>query len=166
MVVALRGENVTVTIPRQNPATGTPIKPGDAFRYATPSERDKVIASTLPTIPGMEIVQSKPVIWAIVSEAFFRFHMTNDQKEQTHMAKRMGGLLTDAQNKLLKKAIEVGCNAVLGMTVNVTTDSSGSRGNSKIVIVTVCGTPCSVMPMQEVPTVTAQAITPLYAMAI
>jgi uncharacterized protein YbjQ (UPF0145 family) len=83
------------------------------------------------------------------------------------MAKRMGGLLTDAQNKLLKKkAIEVGCNAVLGMTVNVTTDSSGSRGNSKIVIVTVCGTPSSVMPMQEVPTVTAQAITPLYAMAI
>jgi uncharacterized protein YbjQ (UPF0145 family) len=115
----------------------------------------------------MEIVQSKLVIWAIVSEASFRFHMMNDQKEQTHMAKRMGGLLTDAQNKVLKKkAIEVGCNAVLGMTVNVTTDSSGSRGNSKIVIVTVCGTPSSVMPMQEVPTVTAQAITPLYAMAI
>jgi hypothetical protein len=87
VVVALHGENVTVRIPRRNASTGNPIKPGDAFRHASPSEIDKVIASTLPTIPGMEIVQSKPVLWAIVSEAFFRFQMTNDQKEQTHMAK-------------------------------------------------------------------------------
>lgn len=50
------------------------------------------------------------------------------------------------------------------MTINITNDSSGEYGNSKIVIVTVCGTPCSIMPLKSLPAVNAEAVVvPLYA---
>ena len=79
------------------------------------------------------------------------------------MAKQVADLLQEAQEGLLTKAIDVECNAVLGVTINITTDSSGDRGNSKIVIVTVCGTPCIVAPSADIPTVSVDAIVePLY----
>ena len=85
------------------------------------------------------------------------------ESEQSSMARTVAGLLQEAQEGLLRKAIEVECNAVLGMTINITTDSSGERGNSKIVIVTVCGTPCVTVPSAEIPAVSVDAVVePLY----
>ena len=89
----------------------------------------------------------------------------NDQKENLSMAKSVGELMQEAQEGLLSKAIDLSCNAVLGMTVNITTDSSGSEGNSKLVIVTVCGTPCCIAPStsSDIPNVDAELIVePLY----
>ena len=41
----------------------------------------------------------------------------------------VGELLQDAQAQILEQHIDEGCNAVLGMTFNVTNDSSGKYGN-------------------------------------
>jgi hypothetical protein len=79
------------------------------------------------------------------------------EKEQTAMAKQVGGLMQEAQTMLLQKTVECGCNAVLSITCNVSTDSSGDDGNSKLVVVTMIGTPCVIMPASEMPVVNAQA---------
>ena len=73
------------------------------------------------------------------------------------MSRQVGQLLQEAQTSLLQQAVEVGCNTVLSIHQNITTDSSGERGNSKIVIVTLMGTPCVVMPLSEMPIVQAEA---------
>ena len=65
--------------------------------------------------------------------------------------------MQEAQTMLLQKAVEEGCNAVLSINCNISTDSSGEHGNSKIVIVTLIGTPCVVMPLSEMPSVEAKA---------
>lgn len=77
------------------------------------------------------------------------------------MAKSIAELMQEAQEGLLSKAIDLGCNAVLGMTINITVDSSGPDGNSKIVLVTLCGTPCSVAPSKDLPGVNADDIVEL-----
>jgi len=74
------------------------------------------------------------------------------------MSKHVGSLMQEAQTILLQQAVEAGCNAVLSINCNVSMDSSGEHGNSKIVIVTMIGTPCVVMPMSQMPAVQAEAI--------
>ena len=79
------------------------------------------------------------------------------------MPKVIAELLQEAQESLLSQAIDLGCNAVLGISINITADSSGSDGNAKLVIVTVCGTPCSIIPAGDTPAVRADVIVePLY----
>ena len=73
------------------------------------------------------------------------------------MSNQVGTLMQEAQTMLLQKAVECGCNVVLSISSNVSTDSSGDEGNSKLVIVTMIGTPCVVMPASEMPVVNAQA---------
>ena len=83
------------------------------------------------------------------------------------MAKSIADLMQEAQEWLLSKAIDMGCNSVLGMTVNITTDSGGDDGSSKLVIVTVCGTPCIIAPSSDVPSVNSELIVePLYMNAV
>lgn len=135
------------------------LKKGDKFTFSiVEAETDKVFASTLPTIPGMEVVQSKPIIWGSVSHSFLA-----GQHNQQVMGQQVGQLMQDAQAKILEQVLEHGCNAVLGMTFNVTNDSSGEYGNKKIVIVTACGTPCIVVPTTTAIAVDADVIIePLY----
>ena len=64
---------------------------------------------------------------------------------QQNQAAQIPALLTKGYEALRQQAAELGCNAVLGITFNVTNDSSGERGNFKVVIATVCGTPCVVV---------------------
>ena len=73
------------------------------------------------------------------------------------MSRQVGQLLQEAQTSLLQQAVEAGCNTVLSIHQNITTDSTGEQGNSKIVIVTLMGTPCIVMPLTEMPVVQAEA---------
>jgi uncharacterized protein YbjQ (UPF0145 family) len=165
MVVAVHGKHMSIKIPTMNVITADRYQAGEKFYYTQAAEVEKVIASTLPTVPGMEIVESKPIIWGTVSYSFFASNY-NDQKEQTRMAKETGEVLKKAQEELLEQTVEVGCNAVLGMTFNITIDSSGEHGNSKIIIATAYGTPCVIMPMRTLPTVDAHAVViPLYASA-
>lgn len=65
--------------------------------------------------------------------------------------------MQEGQTKLLQQAVELGCNAVLSVNMNVTTDSNGERGNFKLLIVTMVGTPCIVMPLETLPAVQAEA---------
>jgi hypothetical protein len=67
------------------------------------------------------------------------------QSGQMNQAKQIPMLLTKGYEALRQQAAELGCNAVLGITFNVTNDSSGERGHHKVVIATVCGTPCVVV---------------------
>jgi len=161
MLLDLNGNQISITIPykiRTGDGAVRPTKPGDKFKFEW-GNREKVIASTLPTLPGTTVVEAKPMIFANISDAFYSRHM-NDQTEQTGMSKKVGNLLQEAQTQLLQQAVEAGCNAVLGIHNNVTIDSSGERGNSKIVIVTMIGTPCVIMRLEDVPVVaqTAEAV--------
>ena len=73
------------------------------------------------------------------------------------MSKKVGDLMQEAQTVLLQKTVEVGCNAILSINSNISIDSSGDSGNSKIVIVTVIGTPCVIMPATDLPAVNVEA---------
>ncbi|CAB9530669.1 expressed unknown protein [Seminavis robusta] len=157
MIVSIKGREVSVRIPDNFVTDGggsRPIKPGDKFTFEW-GDRDRVIASTLPTLPGSTVVEAKPILFANVSHAFFHARH-NDQVEQTKMSKIVQGLMQEAQSILLQKTVEEGCNAVLSINCNVSTDSSGDNGNSKIVIVTMIGTPCVVMPLSQLPAVQAE----------
>ena len=160
MTLALNGHEITVTIPKDYTTSHggkRPIKPGDKFKFKY-GNRERVIASTLTTLPGTMVVEAKPMIFSNVSNAFFAQNIWNDQQEQTWMSRIVGNLLQQAQTQLLQKAVELGCNAVLGINMNTTTDSSGERGNSKLVIVTLVGTPCIIMKTDDMPVVSADAV--------
>jgi hypothetical protein len=112
----------------------------------------QVTACTLPTLPGTEIVESKPMVWSSVSKSF-------NEKQQVDMDKEIGTMMQQAQAKLVQQTIYVGCNVILGVTTNVATDSSGDNtGRAKLVIVTLCGTPCKVVPTAKVPSISVEAI--------
>merc|ERR1719261_862050 len=83
MTLALNGNEITVTIPKMYKSSqgGTrPIKPGDKFKFKY-GNRERVIASTLTSLPGTTVVEAKPMIYSNVSDAFFAYNMINDQKE-------------------------------------------------------------------------------------
>jgi uncharacterized protein YbjQ (UPF0145 family) len=141
MVALIKGEKITLDIP-------IGMKSGDRFRFQRNVSRTivitrHVIASTLPTVPGMIIAQAKPIIWGSVSHAFGAGSTGSGQQA---MGRMVGTLMQDVQTQIMEQAVLVGCNAVLGMNFNVTNDSSGEYGSFKLVIVTVYGTPCTVVP--------------------
>mmetsp|Transcript_9800 Transcript_9800/g.22583 ORF Transcript_9800/g.22583 Transcript_9800/m.22583 type:complete len:206 (-) Transcript_9800:118-735(-) len=133
---------------------------GSRMTVTVKGDVQKVIASTLPQLPGMEIVQAKPIVFGSVS---YSYQAGSGIQGQQSMGQKVGELMQEAQSKILNEALNVGCNAVLGMSFNVTNDSSGDRGYSKLIIVTACGTPCSVVPSGSLPIVEADAVLqPLY----
>jgi hypothetical protein len=73
MTVAIKGREITVTIPKNyvsgDGGQSRKIQPGDKFSFQW-GDRDRVIASTLPSLPGAIIVEAKPILWASVSFAF------------------------------------------------------------------------------------------------
>ena len=158
MVVEINGGLVGVTIPqsvRDPDGSVRRIRHGDKFTFEY-SDRERVVASTLPTLPGTTIVEAKPIVWANASYAF-RKNQFNDQHEQTSMSKKVGEIMQEAQMLLLQKTVEAGCNAVLSINSNISIDSSGENGNSKIVVATLIGTPCVIMPSSQLPVVEAEA---------
>lgn len=143
--VTVNGERIAAMIPDG-------VKTGEKFEFQHETvELDKVFASTLHSIPGHEIVQAKPIVWGSISNSFTACN-------QRSMGTKVGELMQQAQVEVLKQTIEAGCNSVLGMSFNITNDSSGDRGYNKIVIVTVTGTPCVVMPLVQKPAVVADVI--------
>ena len=146
MQVMVKGKQMTIRIPAG-------LRAGDTFNFpVTAPETDKVYASTLPALPGMEVVAAKPIIYATVSVSFWASSMN-----QQSMGGKIASMMQEAQTKMLQTAIDERCNAVLGMTFNVTNDSSGEHGNNKMVIVSAYGTPCVVVPSAAEAVVSAEA---------
>jgi uncharacterized protein YbjQ (UPF0145 family) len=153
----IEGRKHSVTVPAGK-------KAGDKIMYTYKVvDLTKVYASTLHALPGMAIVSAKPIVFGSVSYAFLV--VSTGISGQLSMGQQVGRLMQEAQDEILRQAIELECNAVLGMSFTVTNDSSGDAGRSKLVIVTVCGTPCVIMPQseQDIPVVQATAmVVPLY----
>lgn len=134
LTIKFDGKEHKVTIPAG-------LKAGDAFKFNVKySEGDKVYTSTLPSLPGMEIVEAYPVIFGSVSLSHHGGHMG---------AGNVSELMNDAKEKLIEQCMKVNCNAVLGISFTVTNDSSGEHGRYKVVLVTCCGTPCVVQSLEE-----------------
>jgi len=136
MSCAINGADKEIKIPKG-------LKKDDTFTFTrTDSETEKVFTSTLPSVPGMDVVQSKPIIWSSVSYAFYKGPADADHQATGNV---VGKLTQEAQVKILEQVVEHRCNACLGLSFNVTTDSSGESGNRKLIIVTAHGTPCVVV---------------------
>ena len=154
MTVLMGDKTMRITVP-------VGVKAGETFRYTTPAEIEKVYASTLQTIPGMTVLQSKPIVWGSVS---YTFHSNATSRGQQRMGMAVADLMQQAQSELLEQGVNSGCNAVLGISYNVTNDSSDTV---KQVIVTACGTPCLVVrSANETPLIITDVIVePLYSVA-
>ena len=152
MSIMIGGKSISVQIPKG-------LKSGDTFTITkTEPEYEKIITSTLHMVPGMEIVQAKPIIWASVSYSFY-----SGDTDQQSMGNKVGELMQNAQDQIIKQVLHGRCNACLGMSINITNDSSGESGNQKLVIVTATGTPCVVVPSTTALAVDANVVVePLY----
>ena len=132
--VQAQGKPFNVTIPGG-------IGPGDSFQVSLP-DPSKVICSTLPMVPGHEIVLSKPIVWASVTTKF-------DGRQRTTPGEalgiQVGPLLHQAQAQIIQQALQQGCNAVLGLTFNMTHSNPGERlKDIDVANMTAFGTPCCV----------------------
>ena len=72
ITATIAGKKMTFKIPSEGITKGF-------FFHKYEGEIDKVIASTLPTIPGMEVLQAKPIIWGSVSHAYLHSDSTDGQ---------------------------------------------------------------------------------------
>lgn len=143
----MKGHKISVTIPTHKEAEDDkgkrrPIKAGDTFTFRW-GEKNLVILSTLPSLPGTTIVEAKPMIYANVSEAFGEKKNGSPSTNTEAIGETIAALMQEAQTKLQERTAEVGCNAVLGVNTNVGADTSGD--GSKLVIVTLTGTPCVIV---------------------
>jgi hypothetical protein len=93
----------------------------------------------------MTIVLAKPVAFGSVSFSYHN-HQVGPQSLGPQPGDQVGRLMQEAQEQLMRQAVDVDCNAILGLSFTVTNDSWGEYGNHKLVIVTACGTPCVVTP--------------------
>ena len=98
-------------------------------------DHTRVICSNLPTVPGHEIVLAKPIIWAA--------DCAGSPPTRSWVQEKAGSLLQKVQAQLIQQAIQQGCNAVLGVTFNVSSETYGG------VQVTMLGTPCFVAPKEK-----------------
>jgi len=57
------------------------------------------------------------------------------------MGNMVGSLMQSANAEMCRQAQQIGANAILGLSFNVTNDSSGEHGTYKNVICTLMGTP-------------------------
>lgn len=159
MVVTLEGQEIPVPIPRSirvpRDTYRSPI-PGDKFKFRSGS-REKVIASTLPSLPGTTVVEAKPMIYSNVSEFF---SVRRNKESETDINVKVARLIQEAQTQLLQQAVEQGCNAVLSINCNVT-DNYHREKYSKLV--TLLGTPCVLMRSEDLPAIQSEAyVVPAY----
>lgn len=113
MTVMLKGNKKTLTIPKLHVTNNVShvTRPGDKF-FWTDYAWKKVIASTLPALPGATTVEAKPMIWASSSKTG---KTLNNFDTLSTMGTKVGPLLQECQEELLKQALSHGCNAVLSI---------------------------------------------------
>lgn len=151
-IAHIDGKKVVVPVPEK-------MQHGGSFVYKY-YDASRVYASTTPTIPGMEIVQTKPIIFSTASDAF-QSAEHGIQPVQL-VGRQVGSLVQEAQAEALRRAAKIRCNAVLSMNFGVSTNDSGPA-SKRTVIVTATGTPAVVVPAARAPVVQVDAIVePLY----
>lgn len=152
---------VIVTVPQPRNSRQPPLRPGDTFAAkvedkkkilvkvpegAAPGQQMQVlipeysqmVASTLTgPPPGCKVFLEHPIIVANVS------HQIQGPTKELASSKKVTTLMQKAQRDLLRKASFAGCNAVLGISFNITTTaSSNSGGTTTLALVSAYGTPC------------------------
>jgi uncharacterized protein YbjQ (UPF0145 family) len=90
-----------------------PIRPGETFDYELSSNIDHIFVSTLPLVPGMEIIQSKPIVFASVTHSFVYQVNENDRLMKDFSA---------VHEALVRQAHAVGANVVLSVQFQTNTD--------------------------------------------
>ena len=140
--VDVRGRNVTAVVPEG-------ARGGDTISVPVPQEFDvkEVMCSTLPSLPGMTVRLARSIIYGTAS---IRSVVSANITVKGHLNPKPGDdsmmelpqLITQAHAVLKQQAAAMGCNAVLGITLNISNDSSKTNGTLKVAIVTVTGTPC------------------------
>merc|ERR1719491_1160050 len=98
-------------------------------------------------------------IWVSASHTMTKSVTFVDAKYGNHQAQAeqamkdiVDNLMDIAKEELCKEARSLGCNAVLGMTFNISKDSTGERSPSKSVFLTMMGTPCVLSRPSSSPT--------------
>jgi uncharacterized protein YbjQ (UPF0145 family) len=107
-----------------------PIRPGEKFDYELFSNLDHIYVSTLPFVPGLEIMQSKPIIFGSVAQSLLSQSNENDRLKKD---------FTAVHDVLVRQAHVVGANAVLSVQFQTNTDHER-------IYLTAVGTPCLVGP--------------------
>lgn len=127
----LDGVDTILTVPPDfNHVRGTRIT------HTVRGDDDLVVTSTMPYVPGYDIVLSKPIVYGVV--------MAPNLEVQD--------LIQQAQDQLTSQAILVNCNAVLGINFSVTTDDK-----DKTPVVFAFGTPCVLMEGSGTPAMSRSA---------
>jgi hypothetical protein len=107
------------------------VRPGERQRMKM-CDTSSIVASTLHAAPpGFRIELQMPIIWATYCESFY-FQGTSSNAQTA--ASRTGPLLRQVQAKLLEQAGAANCNAVLGCSFAISTDSSGEHGYRKLLV--------------------------------
>jgi len=96
------------------------------------------MCSTLPSLPGMTVRLARSIISGAASIQHLFSKQTADLGPATHLPQ----LITKGHAMLKQQAAAMGCNAVIGITIAICSDSSGGGGQFKVAVVTACGTPC------------------------
>ena len=139
--VDFNGRNVTAVVPEG-------ARGGDTISIPVPQEFDvkEVMCSTLPSLPGTTIRLARSIIYGTVS---IKSSVSSGLTSKGHLAERrddpmseLPQLITQAHAMMKQQAAAMGCNAVLGITLNSSLDSGGQAGEVKTAIVTATGTPC------------------------
>ena len=101
----------------------------------------------------------------VKEEGFDRAELTawlaTAKRQEYVSSEAVTDLLQTAQEELLKRTLEVGCNAALGVNTTITTDSSGDRGQYKYIIVCLTATPAVVVTSRTLPMAQATVVEPL-----
>ena len=107
-----------------------------------------VICSTLPSLPGMTVIDAKSIIFGTSSVGYTADAYTQSKANelQKQLSSQLAPLLAQGHAQLKQQAAAMGCNAVLAVTFNITKDIIGQYKPQscyyKSTSVTVCGTPC------------------------
>ena len=129
-------EMVTVTIPE-----GFDIMKAGRFKYTRVGDVDKVIATTLPMVPGYDVALSKPIVFGCETKIFD----DRGYSGKPTLAKIIAQLTQAAQNQVNSLAIEHDCNAVLSVQFSVAMSNEASGKGCKVAV-TCFGTPCVIVP--------------------
>lgn len=100
-------------------------------------------------LTGFELESQKDPIWVAVNHTTAKKVEFTDAKycnyqDQAQQSEKdiIGTLMETAEEKMRQEALSLGCNSVLGLTFNISRDSTGEHSSSKSVFLTMMGTPC------------------------
>jgi hypothetical protein len=159
MMAMIDNVAVNIRIPNSPDRPNIPLTPGQKFIYTHQSfakSHPKIHFSTLQSLPGMEKVASRPIVWA--SQTLSRsMPRSTARSEDGPSEEAMNTLMEGVKSKLIEKALSLNRsnNAILGVQFQVINDSLAlDSGNGtfeviKQITVVACGTPCTVVLLED-----------------